>query len=141
MTAFRKQWVGILLPRNHSKINAVKGGSEQRVGRPLPWGMLTHMGSALGYRRGNGVDRIGAHQSLGFRGNRCTVYCLKKGEILSGRGGAAVGAENSTGVHTVEVKAKGSKGNQERRSIGVASSQPGCGGCQVWTREQGTNSV
>ena len=125
---FHEQWMGKTLPLNYFRIKAVKegikrvhveGGTQQRMPRPLSWGMLKEMeeetkewgvgwrvawiGLALTYLLLLRASELFAEDD----GRVHALYCLRGEDVAFYVGERQVEGGSSPEVGTVEVRFRG----------------------------------
>ena len=146
---FHEQWVGRSLPLKHFRIKAVKegikrshveGGYQQRVRRPLTWEMVKGMEEvAQSWGVGGRIAWIGLALTylLLLRaselyaeddGKVYAVNCLKGRDVAFFAGERQIMAGDSPGVDTVEVRFRGSKGDQGRKGAVLVRTKGDGGG-------------
>jgi len=146
---YHEQFVGLSVPLGNPFIRSVRQGikrahvekgSQQRVRRPLTWGMLTGMQENVpSWGVGGRVMWIGLALSYflmlraselfaGKKGVYHKVYCLRRGDVAFFRDNEQLGEGKRQEANKVEVRFRGSKGDQGRKGAVVVRTRTGLGG-------------
>ena len=146
---YHEQFVGMSVPMGNPLIRSVRQGikrahvemgSQQRVRRPLTWGMLTGMQESIpSWGEGGRVLWIGLALSYFLmlraselfakeKGVYHKVYCLRRGDVAFFRDNEQLGEGRIQEANKVEVRFRGSKGDQGRKGAVLVRTRSGLGG-------------
>lgn len=146
---YHEQFVGLSLPLGNPLIRSVKQGikrahvekgSQQRVRRPLTWGILTRMQESVpSWGVGGRVVWIGLALSYflmlraselfaGEKGEFHSIYCLRRGDVAFFRNNEQLGEGRRQEADKVEVRFRGSKGDQGRKGAVIVRTRGEGGG-------------
>ena len=145
---YHELFVGLYLPLGNPLIRSVKRGiqrahvekgTQQRVRRPLTWGMLTEVQEIIPSRGvGGRVVWIGLALShflmlraselfTAEKGEFPTIYCLRRGHVVFSRNNEQLGKSRTQEAGKVEVRFRGPKGDQGRRGAVLVRTTIGWG--------------
>lgn len=133
---FHQQYMGVKLPLGNAFLKGVRlgikrrqvgEGVQQRIRRPLSWGMITEMQrEAAGWGQGGRVLWIGLALSnllmlraselfAGAGGKVNEEYILRRGDVAFFRGTEQVMGARRREADKVEARFRASKGDQQRK--------------------------
>ena len=145
---YHEQFLGLSVPMSNPLIRSVRQGikrahvgmgSQQKVKRPLTWGMLTEMQESVqAWGVGGRVLWIGLALTYYFyvasvgiicqrKGLFHKVYCLRRGDVAFFKGNEQLVGSRIHEANKVEVRFKGSKGDQGRKGAVLVRTRTGRG--------------